>query len=93
MSDYRNSQEFIVAGVIFHCWVTDDGQRYEWRSVCGRFRVGRRGYSKIERDDGTTELHTHHFAVVDGREIGARFASLRQAMLTAISKAGLRKAA
>lgn len=32
---------FELLGVTFRCWITDDGQRFEWRSTCGRFRAGR----------------------------------------------------
>jgi len=32
---------FSIGNVTWRCWVTDNGQRYEWRSTCGRYRVGR----------------------------------------------------
>lgn len=32
---------FTIGGTTFQCWITDDGQRYEWRSADGRLTVGR----------------------------------------------------
>ena len=83
---------FKIAGVTFRCWITDEGQRFEWRSNCNRYRVGRRGYTKVETPDGMggidVELITHHFAVADGREVGTRHRTLRDAMLMAIQSVG-----
>jgi len=32
---------FTTGAVTWRCWITDGGQRYEWRSTCGKFRAGR----------------------------------------------------
>lgn len=84
---------FTIAGATFRCWITDAGQRFEWRSTCGRYRVGRRGYTRIDHPDGRSELITHHFAIADGRDVGTRHRSLREAMLLAIQSSSGRAAA
>lgn len=62
---------FSINGVTFRCWVTDAGQRYEWRSTCGRYSAGRSG--------------KHHWASINRRVIGDQFASLKSAMQMAVS--------
>lgn len=67
-TDERRSSapEFTIDGVRFACWVTDAGQRYEWRSACGRAAVWRAGRTILARADGSG--------------IGSQFVSLRHAM-------------
>ena len=66
---------FTICGVTFVCWVVDGG-RYEWRSECGRYAVGRVGPDCWARRDG--------------RGAGDQHASLRAAMAAAID-AGMAK--
>lgn len=61
---------FDVHGVTWRCWSTDDGQRLEWRSTCGRFRAGRD--------------RTFCWSVFEGRIIEKSFRTLREAMAAAI---------
>lgn len=69
---------FALGDSVWRCWVTDNGQRYEWRSTCGRMRAGRR--------DGLWR------AVVDGREVYGSHESLKAAMQAA-HRASERRAA
>lgn len=62
---------FSLGAITFRCWVTDGGQRYEWRSECGRFVAGRSG--------------AEFWARADGRGAGDRHLSLRAAMAAAIA--------
>lgn len=69
---------FELYGVKWRCWSTDNGQRLEWRSTCGKFRAGR-------------ELALC-WSRADGRIIGKSYRTLREAMAAAI-EAGARKSA
>lgn len=62
---------FSLGAVTFRCWVTAKGQRYEWRSECGRFVAGRSG--------------AEFWARADGRGTGDRHRSLKAAMEAAIA--------
>ena len=59
---------FTIGGAVFTCWVALDqaGTPYVWRSACRRAAVGRVG--------------AFCWARVDGRLIGAEYASLKTAM-------------
>lgn len=61
---------FTLTGVVWRCWVTDGGQRFEWRSDDGRLTAGRDG--------------AEYWARADGRLAGGRHTSLRAAMAAAI---------
>lgn len=62
---------FSLGSVTFRCWVTDNGQRYEWRSTCGRYFAGRNG--------------AHHWSSTDRNLVGSEFPTLKAAMQMAIN--------
>lgn len=64
---------FTLAGITWRCWVTDRGQRYEWRSEDGWLAAGRSG--------------PVFWARADGRWAGDRHPTLRAAMAAAIGAA------
>lgn len=52
MTDRRSTVEtFTINRATFTCWITADGagQRYEWRSACGRYAVWRVGREVLAR--------------------------------------------
>lgn len=59
---------FTVDGVTFRCWVTEQGQRYEWRSTDGRCFAG--------RNVGSATC----WASVDRRMIGESYVTTRDLM-------------
>lgn len=65
---------FTIDGVRFDCWVTESGQRYEWRSACGLAAVWRAGRAISAR--------------ANGAGLGSHFVSLRQAMGAAAAALG-----
>ena len=65
--------EFSTGHVLWRCFVADDGQRYVWRSLCGRYEAGR----DFER--------RQCWAKKDGRLIGW-YQYLKAAMVAAISE-------
>lgn len=72
--DYLSSAPpFTIGDVTWRCWVTDGGQRYEWRSECGRFIAGRSG--------------AEYWSRADGRPCGNQHHTLRAAMVAAIRRA------
>ena len=80
MDDRRSTvPTFTVAGVTFVCWIVDDGNRYVWRSECGRYAAGRIGRLCWARRDGQV--------------VGAEFPSLKFAMSVAVGAAQRRSAA
>ena len=64
---------FRIGNTTFRCWVTDNGQRYEWRSEGDRIVAG--------RGDGAL-----YWARIDGELAGADFPSPSSAMLSAMSR-------
>lgn len=64
--------EFTVGRVTFRCWIVNGA--YEWRSVCGRFRAGRRG--------------AWCWSSAHGRELGQQYSSLGAAMTGAVASGG-----
>lgn len=62
---------FTIGDVTFRCWITDDGQRFEWRSECGHYVAGRSG--------------ALYWARGNGRDAGHQHKSLRSAMEAAIA--------
>lgn len=73
MSDRPSSSpKFTVDGVTFQCWIVDGGHRYEWRSTCGRCRVGRNAGNAMA------------WSSADGAMLGAHFVGLRLAMQAAV---------
>ena len=62
--------DFTLRGIRFQCWITDAGQRFEWRSICGRFVVGRLG--------------PRWWARAEGRDKGSHHATPRAAMEAAL---------
>jgi hypothetical protein len=79
MTDHSSAvPHFTIAGVTFACWVVDDGQRYVWRSTCGRYAAGR--------------MVRAYWSRRDGRVVGAEFLSLKLAMVTAVGAAQWRVA-
>jgi hypothetical protein len=82
MTDHPSTvPPFTIPGATFVCWIVDDGpneagipgQRYVWRSTCGRYAVGRR-------------VRTY-WARRDGRVVGANFLTSKLAMIAAVSGA------
>lgn len=67
---------FTIEGVTFRCWETGDGPNEigiegrvcEWRSTCGRYRVG--------RSDGMVLC----YAIAYGKDVRGVFTELRSAM-------------
>jgi len=84
---------FTLGRTEWRCWVTDSGQRYEWRSTCGRYRVGRvlvKDDYALAKDE-TPRLVACWYARVGDRMASAKpFRSPRLAMEAAI---GSREAA
>ncbi len=79
--------KFTLRGVVWRCWIVPDGlnelglsgERFVWRSVCGRYAAGRLGYRRV--GDGT--LQALHWARRNGRVVGAEFPTNRAAMAAA----------
>jgi hypothetical protein len=81
---------FVLNGVTWRCWVTDSGQRYEWRSTCGRYRAGRylvaadpANYPKGK----APSFIALHWARAGERIVGQAYTTLRLAMEAATSAA------
>lgn len=76
MTDHPNGQSFTIANVTFRCWIVEDGQRYEWRSLDGRLTAGRNvGLSTC-------------WARAQGRHLGSHFKDLKTAMFSATQAIG-----
>ncbi len=76
-SDERRSTvpDFMCEGVTWQCWIVDDGQRYAWRSTCGRCEV-----TRSDEGDG-------FMAIVRGRRRPVPgFQTLRAAMVWAATR-------
>jgi hypothetical protein len=77
VTEYPSSvPTFAILGATFCCWTATDadgGQRYVWRSTCGRFAVGRRGRLCWARSDG--------------RIVGGEFDTMKLAMIAAVGAA------
>lgn len=71
----------ILHGVLWSCYVVENGQRYEWRSPGGRGKAG--------RNVGKST----HWATLDGRDVGKAHASLRLAMAAAVAAKSHKRAA
>lgn len=70
--DTRSSVDpFTIAGITFHCWATDNGHRYEWRS----------DHLKSGRVSGSPLC----WASISNRSLGKSFHNLKAAMFAAVT--------
>lgn len=80
--------EFATGQVTWRCWITDDGQRLEWRSTCGRYRAGR----DLKKADPAAfppgKCPTYvavYWCRAGDRVVGSNFTTLRKSMEAAIA--------
>lgn len=81
-----SAPDFEVAGVVFACFCSIDGQRFVWRSADRRLEVSAgeiRFPTDEERETGVRPIRFFR-AVVDGVEVKSSCVSIRAAMDAAV---------